>query len=130
MSARRRPALVRSQVITGGRAAPVLDTLDHVTLVTVGAEQDNHRLSPEQRAVVRLCAGGWLSIAEIAAHLALPSSVVKVLVADLVVISVRTAQATVRTWRSARAHTRARCPRWRCYWPRPRSNVCWNGCPA
>ena len=85
MNMRRRPALVRSHVITGGRAAPVLDTLDHVTLVTVGAAQDHHRLSPEQRAVVRLCTGGWLSIAEIAAHLALPSSVVKVLVADLVV---------------------------------------------
>jgi DNA-binding NarL/FixJ family response regulator len=85
VSARRRPALVRSHVITGGRAAPVLSTLDHVTLVTAGTEQDNQRLSPEQRSVVRLCRGGWLSVAEIAAHLALPSSVVKVLVADLVV---------------------------------------------
>jgi hypothetical protein len=85
VTSRRRPALVRSHVITGGRAAPVLNTLDHVTLVTVGEEQDQHRLAPEQRSVVRLCAGGWLSIAEIAAHLALPSSVVKVLVADLVV---------------------------------------------
>lgn len=87
MTARRRPALVRSHVITGGRAAPVLGTLDHVTLVTVGTEQNQHPHphSPEQRALVRLCAGGWLSIAEIAAHLALPSSVVKVLVADLVV---------------------------------------------
>jgi DNA-binding NarL/FixJ family response regulator len=85
VTVRRRPALVRSHVITGGRAAPVLSTLDHVTLVTVGTEQDHHRLSPEQRAVVRLCAGGWLSVAEIAAHLALPSSVVKVLVADLIV---------------------------------------------
>lgn len=85
MTARRRPALVRSHVITGGRAAPVLSTLDHVTLVTVGAEQDHLRLAPEQRAVVRLCSGGWLSIAEIAAHLVLPTSVVKVLVADLVV---------------------------------------------
>jgi DNA-binding NarL/FixJ family response regulator len=85
MTPRRRPALVRSHVITGGRAAPVLDTLDHVTPITVGAVRDHHRLSPEQRAVVRLCAGGWLSVAEIAAHLVLPSSVVKVLVADLVV---------------------------------------------
>jgi hypothetical protein len=78
-------------VITGGRAAPVLGTLDHVTLVTATAtatareDQDHHRLGPEQRSVVRLCSGGWLSVAEIAAHLALPSSVVKVLVADLVV---------------------------------------------
>jgi len=85
VTARRRPALVRSHVITGGRAAPVLGTLDHVTLVTVGTEQNQHSHSPEQRALMRLCAGGWLSIAEIAAHLALPSSVVKVLVADLVV---------------------------------------------
>lgn len=85
MTARRRPALVRSHVITGGRAAPVLNSLDHVTLVTVATEQDQTRLGPEQRALVRLCAGGWLSIAEIAAHLELPSSVTKVLVADLVV---------------------------------------------
>jgi Protein of unknown function (DUF742) len=85
VTARRRPALVRSHVITGGRAAPVLTTLDHVTLVTVGADPESHRMGPEQRSVLRLCAGGWLSVAEIAAHLALPSSVVKVLVADLVV---------------------------------------------
>lgn len=85
MNARRRPALVRSHVITGGRAAPVLGTLDHVSLVTTVADLDERRLSPEQRALVRLCTGGWLSVAEIAAHLVLPSSVVKVLVADLVV---------------------------------------------
>lgn len=83
MTARRRPALVRSHIITGGRAAPVLSTLDHVTLVTSGTQQDLHGLSPEQRSVLRLCAGGWLSVAEIAAHLSLPSSVIKVLVADL-----------------------------------------------
>jgi hypothetical protein len=76
VTARRRPALVRSHVITGGRAAPALNTLDHVTLVTVVEEEHDHQ---------RLCSGGWLSIAEIAAHLGLPSSVVKVLVADLVV---------------------------------------------
>ena len=69
MTSRRRPALVRSHVITGGRAAPVLGTLDHVTLVTATAreDQDHHRLGPEQRSLVRLCSGGWLSVAEIAA---------------------------------------------------------------
>jgi hypothetical protein len=94
VSARRRPALVRSHVITGGRAAPVLKTLDHVTLVTVGTRQDLQGFGPEHRALARLCAGGWLSIAEIAAHLQLPSSVVKVLVADLVVSEHLTTNAT------------------------------------
>jgi hypothetical protein len=94
VNARRRPALVRSHVITGGRAAPVLTTLDHVTLVTAGPRQDSHGFGPEHRALVRLCAGGWLSIAEIAAHLRLPSSVVKVLVADLVVSEHLTTGAT------------------------------------
>jgi hypothetical protein len=41
-------------------------------------------LSPEKRRVMELCQGGALSVAEVAAHLALPASVTKVLLSDLV----------------------------------------------
>lgn len=41
-------------------------------------------LSPEKHRVVELCRGGALSVAEVAAYLALPVSVTKVLLSDLV----------------------------------------------
>ncbi|PRY39538.1 DUF742 domain-containing protein [Umezawaea tangerina] len=76
-------ALVRSHVVTGGRGTPSRNTLDHVTLITASRE-DVEGLEPETRRLVRLCLGGWLSVAEAAVHLGLPVSVTKVLVADLV----------------------------------------------
>lgn len=78
-----RRALVRPHVVTGGRARPTRNIFDVVTLVvaTRGPAAD---LSPERRRIVELCRGGALAVAEIAAHLALPISVTKVLVSDLV----------------------------------------------
>ncbi|MCS7482943.1 DUF742 domain-containing protein [Umezawaea endophytica] len=76
-------ALVRSHVVTGGRATPSRNTLDHITLITA-TKDDVAGLEPEKRRLVRLCRGGWLSVAEAASHLDLPISVTKVLLADLV----------------------------------------------
>ncbi|MFI1732879.1 DUF742 domain-containing protein [Streptomyces acidicola] len=85
MTSRRRPPerLVRSYVVTDGRAFPTRNTLDLVTMVVTGEDLPLTGLSPERRRVVELCRPGALSIAEVAGHLALPVSVTKVLVADL-----------------------------------------------
>lgn len=76
-------ALVRPHVVTGGRAHPTRNIFDLVTLVTAGLTLMSG-LSPEKRRVMELCQGGSLSVAEVAAHLALPVSVTKVLLSDLV----------------------------------------------
>jgi hypothetical protein len=76
-------ALVRPHVVTGGRAHPTRNTVELVTLVTA-AHGDVAGLSPEKRRVVQLCQGGSLSVAEVAAHLSLPISVIRVLISDLV----------------------------------------------
>ncbi|SFE66657.1 Protein of unknown function [Actinopolyspora alba] len=81
---RDRESLVRPYLITGGRAHPTRNTLDLTTLIQATRHADPALLSPEQRRTLRLCSGGSLSIAEIAAHLELPASVTRVLVADLV----------------------------------------------
>lgn len=79
----RRERLVRTHVVTGGRAHPTRNTLDLVTLVH-GNTSGAGVLTPEQRRVVDLCQGGSLSVAEVAAHLALPAAVTKVLLSDLI----------------------------------------------
>jgi hypothetical protein len=70
-------------VITEGRASPTRRTLELLTLVTAvrAASRD---MSPEKCRVVEVCTGGVLSIAEVAGHLSLPATVVKVLISDLV----------------------------------------------
>lgn len=81
---RRERGLVRPYVVTDGRAHPTRNTLDLVTLVTSAGSRPVHGLSPEKRRVVELCRGGALSLAEVAGHLALPISVTKVLISDLI----------------------------------------------
>lgn len=85
MTPRRRPPerLVRPYVVTDGRAFPSRNTLDLVTMVVAGEDLTLAGLGPEKRRVVELCRPGALSVAEVAGHLALPVSVTKVLVADL-----------------------------------------------
>jgi len=85
MTPRRRPAerLVRSYVVTDGRAHPTRNTLDLVTLLIATDDLPTTGLNPEKHAVVDLCRPGALSLAEVAGHLELPVSVTKVLVADL-----------------------------------------------
>ncbi|WP_194924592.1 DUF742 domain-containing protein [Catenulispora pinisilvae] len=79
---RRDPDLVRAYVVTGGVLRPSRD----VGLVTLLVAQDvpGQGLAPEQRRVLGVCSRhGALSIAEIAAHLDLPPSVVTILAAAL-----------------------------------------------
>lgn len=76
--------LVRPYVVTGGRAHPSRNTFDLVTLVYAPHDHPTAGLGPEQRRLVELCRPGSLSVAEVAGHLGLPVSVVKVLLADLV----------------------------------------------
>jgi hypothetical protein len=75
---------VPQYVITGGHAHPTRNTLWPETLLCV----DPARLvptsaTPEQRALLRMCRR-LLSLAEVAAHLHLPVSVVRVLASALV----------------------------------------------
>ncbi|MEU6852537.1 DUF742 domain-containing protein [Actinacidiphila alni] len=77
--------LVRPYVITNGRELPGDNTFTMITLVAVSDEAPRARvLDPEKLRVMELCAGGFLAVAEIAAHTGLPMGVVKILLSDLV----------------------------------------------
>ncbi|ONM50214.1 DUF742 domain-containing protein [Nocardia donostiensis] len=78
---RRDPDLVRAYVRTGGRSRPTRE-LDLVTLV-VAAKDPAQGATPDARRVIEVCGHGALSIAEIAAYLDLPPSVVKIVASDL-----------------------------------------------
>lgn len=75
---------VRPYVITGGRVEPRHDALAVETLVVAASpDADQHELGPESVAILSLCRR-QLSVAEVAAHLRQPITVVKVLLTDLV----------------------------------------------
>ncbi|OEV03149.1 DUF742 domain-containing protein [Streptomyces oceani] len=75
---------VRPYVITGGRSVPALDNLALETLVIAASgSAPEPRMSPESAEILSLCRR-QLSVAEVAAHLGQPITVVKVLLADLV----------------------------------------------
>ncbi|APA98826.1 DUF742 domain-containing protein [Nocardia seriolae] len=78
---RRDPDLVRAYVRTGGRSRPTR-ALDLVSLVVAVADPAPGA-SPDARRIVALARRGVLTLAELAAYLDLPPSVVKILVADL-----------------------------------------------
>ncbi|MCL1871652.1 MAG: DUF742 domain-containing protein [Promicromonosporaceae bacterium] len=73
---------VRSYVLTSGRAHPSRNTLRPETLVCAAP---GHRQPPDRQAaeLVRLCSG-TLALAEAAAYLGRPVSLLAVLVSDLV----------------------------------------------
>ncbi|MEK2478595.1 MULTISPECIES: DUF742 domain-containing protein [Streptomyces] len=76
--------LVRPYVITNGRDLVDDSAFSLLTLVTVAQEPPRTKpLDPEKQSLLELCAGGFLSIAEIAGHAGLPVGVVKILVSDL-----------------------------------------------
>ncbi|MBB2911591.1 hypothetical protein FHS43_002864 [Streptosporangium becharense] len=81
---RRDSDLVRPYVVTGGRAHPRIP-FDLVSLVVAAGDPPpgGPDLGPEKRRLMALCRGGALSVAEVAAHLALPVGVTKVLLGDL-----------------------------------------------
>ncbi|MFI1919118.1 DUF742 domain-containing protein [Nocardia sp. NPDC020380] len=78
---RRDPDLVRAYVRTGGRSRPTR-ALDLVTLV-VAAQDPPPGATADARRIVQMCRQGALTLAEIAAYLDLPPSVVKIVAADL-----------------------------------------------
>ncbi|GAA4957761.1 DUF742 domain-containing protein [Uniformispora flossi] len=72
----------RLYVITGGRSgSSAREPLDIVTLI-VSRASPHTATQPEHAAILRMCEFP-LSVAEISAYLALPASVVMVLLADL-----------------------------------------------
>lgn len=75
---------VRPYVLTSGRAHPSRNTIRPETLLVVDPEVPRPiAASSQQRALLDMC-GGMLSLAEAAAHLRLPVSLVVVLASDLV----------------------------------------------
>ncbi|MCT2594746.1 DUF742 domain-containing protein [Streptomyces sp. N2-109] len=91
-SSRNSRRLVPAYLATSGRARPSRNTLDRLSLLHNPAGPGPSGtglggpdgLRPEERRLLELLRPGSLSLAEAAAHLRLPVSVVKVLVADLV----------------------------------------------
>ncbi|MFE7135461.1 DUF742 domain-containing protein [Streptomyces sp. NPDC057638] len=82
---RRGRELVRAYVRTGGQTCPRRE-VDMAALLVASPEAkaaDPSR-SPEARAVLGLCWQGVLSPAELASYLALPLSVVLIVVGDLI----------------------------------------------
>ncbi|MER6116101.1 DUF742 domain-containing protein [Streptomyces sp. NPDC001743] len=87
--------LVRSYVVTGGRAQPSRNTLDHITLISLSADSaDLNRapLNPEQLAVLAALSQSSQSVVELAALLRLPVSVMRILLCDLMEAGHITAQ--------------------------------------
>lgn len=76
--------LVPAYLATSGRAHPSRNTLDRLTLLHSASPPTMSGLRPEEQRLLELLQPGALSLAEAAAHLRLPVSVVKVLAADLV----------------------------------------------
>jgi hypothetical protein len=76
--------LVRPYAITGGRTESGRTEYSLITLVvTADPRVDTTRLAPEPAAILGMCRERPLAVAEIAARLDLPVSVVKVLLGDL-----------------------------------------------
>lgn len=85
------PSLVRPYARTGGRTKPGRD-LDLEALVAAteagrneagGESWANPTLTPEHASVIEMCSG-TVSVAEIAARLAVPLGVARVIIADMV----------------------------------------------
>lgn len=78
--------LVRSYVIANGRALPSAEDFSVTTLVAATEDRasQSRLLSPEARAIVELCSGGFLSVAEVAGHVGQPLGIVRALLAELV----------------------------------------------
>ncbi|RRO13726.1 DUF742 domain-containing protein [Saccharopolyspora rhizosphaerae] len=76
-------SLVRPHVVTRGRARPSRNTFEMDTQIYTIRVASPGAVGPEMRRVLEMCRDGAKSVAEIAGHLALPISVTKVLLGDL-----------------------------------------------
>lgn len=73
---------VRPYAVTGGRRAPSASELPLEALVqALGTPVTG--MTQESRRILELTAGGWLSVAELSAHVRLPVPVVRVVIGDL-----------------------------------------------
>ena len=83
---RRRRALVRPHVVTGGRfrARREFDVVTLVTATDLAGTALPRDANPEQLQIMTLCRSGLLSVAEVAAHVGLATSVTKILLDGLV----------------------------------------------
>ncbi|MEU0835326.1 DUF742 domain-containing protein [Streptomyces sp. NPDC056231] len=86
---------VRPYAITGGRTRHSQHTFTLITLVVTRSphEVDHGPLEPESAEILGLCRDRAVAVAEIAAHLDLPVSVVKILCGDLLNASMILVQA-------------------------------------
>lgn len=74
---------VRPYAVTGGRTAPSATELPLEALVQALGPA-GRGMTPEKRTILELTASGYLSVAELSAHVRLPVPVVRVVVGDLV----------------------------------------------
>ena len=79
-----RRRLVPAFLATDGSAHPSRNTLDRLTVLTAATGTVPEGLAPPAHRIATLLQGGALTLAEVAAYLHLPVSVVKVLVSELV----------------------------------------------
>ena len=86
MTHRHRQDLVRTFVLTRGRAQPTgtADELDVLTMVTAVPGKARTGLQPEDLRVIDLCRGGYLSVIEVAGHLGQPLTITRILLGDLI----------------------------------------------
>ncbi|OEU88355.1 hypothetical protein DB35_18655 [Streptomyces abyssalis] len=86
MTHRHRHDLVRSFVLTGGRAQPTgtADELDLITMVTAVPGKPRTGLQPEHLRAIDLCRGGYLTVVEVAGHLGQPLTITRILLGDLI----------------------------------------------
>jgi hypothetical protein len=80
------PSLVRPYARTGGRTKPGRDLdLEALVSTTVSGRDawSSPLLNPEHTSVIELCSG-TVSVAEIAARMAVPLGVARVIIADMV----------------------------------------------
>jgi hypothetical protein len=80
------PSLVRPYARTGGRTIPVRDLdLEALVRTTLSGKEASTSpwLTPEHTTIIELCSG-TVSVAEIAARLAVPLGVARVIIADMV----------------------------------------------
>jgi hypothetical protein len=75
--------LIPPYVWTGGRTRPSRNVLDRLTVLRSVIEEVPAEVSPAGQRVLEILKEGALPLAEVAAHLSLPVSFVKVLASDL-----------------------------------------------
>jgi hypothetical protein len=75
--------LIPPYLWTGGRTRPSRNVLDRLTVLRAATHHVPSGVSPAGQRVLEILRSGALPLAEVAAHLSLPVSFVKVLASDL-----------------------------------------------